>query len=409
MKQSNVGYYTTNGQTFINKTSAIYEANKTKADIDWYFHDDVLNALDWTAEPNTSLNEFYRQRAQQLRSKYDYLVLFFSGGADSTNMVYSFLKNGIHVDEIVAGAPVSGLNNWNDTKAIDASNTISETRLAQLPELKRIAEEYPIVKVTVHDYFEDMLEYKTDEWLWKSGSYIHPTFAARYSLERDEYKHLRALADSGKSIGLVYGLDKPCLAEHNNSYYLVIKDLVVCNGFQSLEHPMATVELFYYNADVPLLMIKQAHVTARYISRPENVYLYNNIYYNTKNPNSPFKLESDPTWHHGRYERGIVPAIYPILEKQVFQANKPQTAFFAQHDAWVQELHKDSSLWQMMTSDFKMFINGIDQKYFVIDKVTKLPRAFHGHVKFFNIGHTSKFKTIIENAEQIRSPLPILL
>lgn len=395
MKQSNVGFYTVGTQTFINKTSAIYEANKTKADIDWYFHDDVLNALDWTSEPDTSLNEFYRQRAQQLRNKYDYLVLFFSGGADSTNMVYSFLKNGIHIDEIVAGAPVSGLKNWQDTVATDAGNTISETRLAQLPGLKKIAEEYPNVKVTVHDYFEDMLEYKTDEWLWKSGSYIHPTFAARYSLERDEYRHLRVLADAGNSIGLIYGLDKPCIAEHNDVMYIVIKDLVVCNGFQSLDHPMASVELFYYNADVPQLMIKQGHVTARYIMRPENVYLYNNIFYNTKNPIDPAKLKSDPSWHHGRYERGIVPAIYPMLEKQVFQANKPQTAFFAQHDEWFHKLHKDTTTWQMLTSDFKMFIGGIDSKYFIMDEATKLPRAFQGHVKYFKIGHINKFKPII--------------
>jgi hypothetical protein len=394
MKQSNVGFYTVGQQTFINKTSAIYEANKTKADIDWYFHDDILNALNWTTEPETSLNEFYRQRAQQLRNKYDYLVLFFSGGADSTNMVYSFLKNGIYVDEVVAGAPVSGLNNWKDTTSTDAANTISETRLAQLPGLKKISEEYPAVKVTVHDYFQDMIEYKTDEWLWKSGSYIHPTFAARYSLERDEYKHLRVLADSGKSIGLVYGLDKPCLAEHKEEFYLVIKDLVVCNGFQSLDHPMATVELFYYNADVPQMMIKQSHVAARYILRPENVLYYNNLYYNTKYPNGPVKYDSDPDYHHGIYERGIVPAIYPMLENQVFQANKPTQSFFAQHDAWFHELHKNTTTWQMLTSDFNMFVNGIDKKYFFFRNNKTIPQGFAGHVKYFKIGHINKFKPI---------------
>ena len=395
MKQSNVGFYTVNGQTFINKTSAIYEANKTKAEISWYFHDDVLNALDWSVEPTISLNKLYKQRAQQLRNKYDYLVLFFSGGADSTNMVYSFLKNGIHVDEIVAGAPVSGLNNWEDKVDADATNTISETRLAQLPELKKIAKTYPDVKVTIHDYFQDMVEYKTDEWLWKSGSYIHPTFAARYRLERDEYKYLRELADAGKSIGLVYGLDKPCLAEHNEVLYLVIKDYVICNGFQSLEHPMATVELFYYNADVPQLMIKQAHVTARFILRPENALLYNNLYYNTKySVDSPHKYHLDPMYHHGIYERGIVPAIYPILEKQVFQANKPNTIFFAQHDDWVGKLHANTQLWQLMKSDFNFFTKGIDPKYFLVDKHTKLLAGFIQHVKYWKLGHISKFQPI---------------
>jgi hypothetical protein len=294
-----------------------------------------------------------------------HLVLEFAlktirGGADSTNMVHSFLKNGIHLDEIVAGAPVSGLKNWQDTTDTSAKNTISETRLAQLPELKEIAAKYPTVKVTIHDYFKDMLEYKTDEWLWKSGSYIHPTFAARYCLERDEYNYLKKIADSGKRICFLYGLDKPCIIENQNSYYVLFRDILINNGFQALEHPMSTVELFYYNGDLPQLMVKQAHVTARYISRPENVDVYNNMLYNSKNMitklSEAWKFNTDPTWHSGLFERAIVPAIYPSLSKKVFQANKPTVAFFAQHDAWFEKLHKDTTSWQMMESDFKLFL-----------------------------------------------------
>lgn len=399
MHISNTGYYKVGEQIIFGKVPAVYAANQTKADLTWYFHDDVYNALDWTIEPESSLNELYKQRALQLRNKYDYLVVFFSGGADSTNMVYSFLKNGIHIDEIVAGAPVSGLNNWKDSADASAENTISETGLAQLPELKAIADAYPNVKVTVHDYFEDMLEYKSDEWLWKSGSYIHPTFAARYRLERDEYKHLKQIADSGKTICLLYGLDKPILVEHNGDYYSVIRDIVVNNGFQALEHPMATVELFYYNADVPALMIKQAHVTAKFISLPENLYLYDNMLYNTKNGGRGIKADTDPNWQIGTYERGIVPAIYPMLEKQVFQANKPTVAFFAQHDAWFQKLHSGTNTWQMMISDTKLFLNGIDAKYFEFDKIIKLPKAFTASAKQYKIGPVEKFKPQILNAK----------
>jgi len=391
----NTGYYTVNGQIILEKVAAIYEANKTKANIDWYFHDDVYKATDWTDEPTDSLDELYRQRAQQLRDKYDYIVAFFSGGADSTNMVYSFLKNNIYLDEIVAGAPVSGLKNWQDTNDTRAENTISETRLAQLPELKEIAIKHPTVKVTIHDYFEDMLEYKTDEWLWKSGSYIHPTFAARYRLERDEYNHLKKIADSGKRICFLYGLDKPCLVEHKNSYYVLFRDILVNNGFPALDHPMASVELFYYNGDLPRLMVKQAHVTARYISRAENLHLYNNMIYNSKNIipkiSKGWRWETDPNWEAGFFERGIVPAIYPMLDKKVFQAKKPTTAFFAQHDAWFEKLHKDTATWQMMKSDFKLFFNGIDQKYYTTDHKTNLPIKFNLSMKYYKIGETYKF------------------
>ena len=392
----NTGYYKVNDQIILEKVVAVYEANKTKADIEWYFHDDVYNATDWTIEPEESLDELYRQRAQQLRDNYDYIVAFFSGGADSTNMVYSFLKNGIHLDEIVAGAPVSGLNNWQDSTDAGAENTISETRLTQLPELKEIAEKYPTTKITIHDYFKDMLEYKTDEWLWKSGSYIHPTFAARYRLERDEYNYLKKIADSGKRICFLYGLDKPCIVEHKNSYYILFRDILINNGFQALEHPMSSVELFYYNGDLPKLMVKQAHVTARYISLPSNKHLYSSMIYNSKNiiPNvsKGWIWERDPNWEAGFFERGIVPAIYPALEKKVFQAKKPTMAFFAQHDAWFEKLHRDTNTWQMMISDFNLFFKNLDPKYYTVSRKTNLPLKFVQSNKYYKIGETSKFQ-----------------
>lgn len=387
----NTGFYKVGDKICFQKVEAIYEANKTKADIEWYFHDDVYKALDWTVEPDASLDELYRLRAQQLRNKYDYIVVFFSGGADSTNLVYSFLKNGIHIDEIVAGAPVSGLNSWNDSANTDAANTISETRLAQLPALKEIAEQYPSVKITIHDYFQDMLEYKTDEWLWQSGSYIHPTFAARYKLEREEYNYLKKIADNGKSIGLVYGLDKPCIIENEGSYYYMIRDVLVNNGFQSFEHPMAHVELFYYNGDVPGLMVKQAHETARFISKPENKYVYDNMLYNSK---VGWRATWDKDFHTGIFERGIVPAIYPALGNQVFQANKPRDMFFAEHDAWFGKLHSNTRTWQLMVSDFKNYFNGIDTKYYNVNPDTNRPSGFITFRKYYKIGDVSKFKPL---------------
>jgi len=48
-----------------------------------------------------SLDFLYALRARQLREKYDYLVLYFSGGADSTNILKTFIDNNIFLDEIV--------------------------------------------------------------------------------------------------------------------------------------------------------------------------------------------------------------------------------------------------------------------------------------------------------------------
>jgi hypothetical protein len=125
-----LGYYTVNDKKFYGKLDAVLYANSAKSDISWNFNKEIFNTVNWTEEPETSLLDFYKARAVQIREEYDYIILMCSGGADSTNMLYSFLKNGIHVDEVIVAAPLSGLSNWNwDNKNLDANNTISEVGL----------------------------------------------------------------------------------------------------------------------------------------------------------------------------------------------------------------------------------------------------------------------------------------
>ena len=78
-------------------------------------------------------------------------------------MVKSFLNNNIRIDEIVAAAPISGLKNWKvNLNDKSANNTITETIVSQLPFLDSISKTHPNIKLSIHDYFEDILEMKTD-------------------------------------------------------------------------------------------------------------------------------------------------------------------------------------------------------------------------------------------------------
>ena len=89
------GRYVVDGKIFYDKIAALVYADSVKKEVQWDYFNDVFFSADWTTEPEISLDELYRIRAQQLRDKYDYIVIFCSGGADSTNVLYSFLKNGI--------------------------------------------------------------------------------------------------------------------------------------------------------------------------------------------------------------------------------------------------------------------------------------------------------------------------
>ena len=66
-----IGIYSVNNKIYTDKIEAILEANKTNADITWNFHNDEFKKINWTTEPELTLSDLYKLRAQQIRDSYD--------------------------------------------------------------------------------------------------------------------------------------------------------------------------------------------------------------------------------------------------------------------------------------------------------------------------------------------------
>jgi hypothetical protein len=388
-----VGFYTVGNEKFYNKIHAMFRAQQLNTEPEWNFNDEVFSKFDWTVEPTESLDELYAIRARQIREKYDYVLMFVSGGADSTNMVFAFLDNGLHIDEIVASAPISGLRDWDRNSVKDSSveNTIEETFLTQIPFLQKIQKNYPRIKVTLHDYFEDMLAYKQDDWLLKGTDWMHPSMAGRYNLDR--YLHLKRIAESGKKIAVVQGLDKPQMAKLPNCMAIIMQDTTYNNKYDSIKHPNTFPVFFYHSPDLPQLIIKQAHVTARYLLKPENSLLAKVMPYNYEEVKDipPDLLEVCNGNNNGIYERGIVPAIYPSIKKWSYQAGKPDKMFLGKHDYWFYKHHQGTDVYKMMQSDLNNLITSIDKKFLVYRPAGLL--GFKSYRKRYIIGLNSKFVT----------------
>jgi len=378
-----LGRYTVGNKKFTDKLQAILYSKEVGGDITWDFHDDLFNAFDWTVEPTESLLSLYALRAKQIREEYDYVIVMASGGGDSTNVIYSFLNNGIKIDEIIASAPLSGLSNWDHNEKItNTQNTISETYYAQLPLLREISDKYTNVKITINDYFEEILDYNCDEWLYSSADFIHPTTVARYSLRK--IPHIRNLVESGKKIGVVYGIDKPFIAiNKDRNYYTVINDRAINVPRDALESQYTNIEnvLFYYSPLLPQLMIKQAHIVSKYINLIEN--------FNTKNLVRDLSISStyiENSIRNSHYQRAIIPAIYPEY-KYKFQAMKPISTIGAEHDEWFYKLHNKLDVYSMMKSDIKHFLSYLgDSKYY-----EKENNSFTTFYKYWLIGSESDF------------------
>ena len=93
---------------FFTKPQALVEATKSGHFPEWHFNRPVFEKIVWDQEPETDLRLLYRLRAQQLREKYDWIRVEASGGGDSTTAIFSFLLNGIHLDEVVFRYPKTG-------------------------------------------------------------------------------------------------------------------------------------------------------------------------------------------------------------------------------------------------------------------------------------------------------------
>ena len=163
-------YYTVCNKPFYDKLDAVSHADATRQEVVWQYNDSIYESFDWTKEPELSLDQLYDIRAREIREEFDYVVVLVSGGADSRNVAYSFLRNGIKIDEIVASVQLEGLGdmqlNNKDTRHV---NTVSETTYTQLPLLNEIKREFPQQKITVHDYFHELTNFKTDIWLKRCG------------------------------------------------------------------------------------------------------------------------------------------------------------------------------------------------------------------------------------------------
>jgi len=127
------------------KTYSVYELmdcyHKDPQPYSWHYNDDFFSQYDWTQEPTESLDELYKQRAIELREQYDYVVLFYSGGYDSANMLYAFLDNGIYPDEICR----------IDSKYDTTSHRYLEGKWKTWRQLDELEKQYPQIKIRRFD------------------------------------------------------------------------------------------------------------------------------------------------------------------------------------------------------------------------------------------------------------------
>lgn len=381
-----LGYYTVGAQKFFSKPLALIEATKTNQFPEWHFNRLVFDSVDWSTDVLPDLRTLYHARAQQLRDRYDWIRVEASGGGDSTTAILSFLNNNIHLDEVVFRYPKTGEKDvHNDPFNTKCENTLSEWEFAAKPLLNWIATHHPRVKITVHDYSENMLQGESDEtWVLRSKDYFQPGHAFKHD-NIGLIDHRRD-ADAGKRICVLYGIDKPKMCIRDGRWCVYFMDLQANHSNSVVyEYTNITNEYFYWTPDLPEIVHKQAHIIKNWFSLPQNSFLQ----YLVRWPNHSIA-------HRTAYEQMVKPLIYPDYDPATFQVAKPTNSFYNEMDFWFYKNFQHTNAYKTWQAGLDLLVRNIDDKYF--NKELGRPVGFVGFLSpFYDLGPADYQDTGVNN------------
>ncbi len=228
-------YWEYAGTRYKNKLKVIDASQGDIQNIKFNVFSDKYFSSDFTKEPSVTFNELLKQRALQLRDKYKYIKLYFSGGQDSITMLHAFIKNNIPIDEVI----IYRFGNENNKSNKEADQYA-------IPYAKKLLNGTK-TKLTIHentlDYFNT---YLGEKWLFTRSSM--------------SLRHYNLVKIRGNNFCHLFGMTDPKVYFENGFYYTRL--------FDSEIHELAqyrNIELFFTSDDFIDLHIKQLHLVKKFI------------------------------------------------------------------------------------------------------------------------------------------------
>lgn len=270
---ANQGYYKVGNKYFNVKINATIEASRTKEPIEWYFFQDIFDAQIKKPRLGVPLTELYKQRALQLRDKYDYIVLAYSGGADCDNILQTFLRNKIKLDEVWCDQPFTLIEgaDYIPTLSTDASNQAIEWYAVVEPELKTLEITNPEIKIHISDSSADMgIEDFDDTQIFSHAPTVY-TSIRRY---RYIFNYMHKMLDKNINACVIMGIDKVIPHKVNSGAYgFLFSDRAVFLKSHMYGDKACIVESFYWTPDFPAIPVEQAHaVWDVFLKTPEQTH-----------------------------------------------------------------------------------------------------------------------------------------
>lgn len=357
------GIYKVGDEYFTNKLFAFIRASQLKTTVTWDFHNKIFaEAVEKYTPGKFSLDDLYKLRAQQLRDSFDYLILHYSGGADSWNILHTFLKNKIPLDHIVVKWPFKLIDkglytpNRYDKSAI---NFASEWDFTLKKDLAWLSTNHPEIKIEMVDWTDNLTETFISDNLLQNIN-LHRYYLTNILRQSGGSKIEQNLLDKGKKIASIFGIDKPSIVEKDNKCFMKFFDNPLLS-IHKVTTDLQSVEYFYWTEDLPLLPIEQAYRLYQFYKKnPEHRYKI--LSYGSISNIEELTIDKLAARSESEYLISKK-VIYPDWDNTKFQAEKPYPVSeldMSQKDIWFESapfVKRYKDIWKHYAVSYKDIIS----------------------------------------------------
>lgn len=322
MTADNFGFYQIGELRTFSKIEAIELEKRTGKASRWNFNDEAFSSVNWQQEPQQNLWDMYKDRARQIRNAYDYVVLFYSGGSDSHNVLNAWIDADCKIDEIATI--------WNYGASADKQDHCNaEVTNVVLPDIKLLKDrgfEFEFRLIDISQYSLDIFNSFGTNFEYYINRYFSINNPAR-ALFREKIEDYKNIIASGKKLCFLWGVEKPIIGYDGRYYFNFIDALDNCvNPYVQERYNLGWYdELFYWSPNAPLIPIKQSHIIKNFvqISNDTNCFQkeHTNFGYN-KNLNQYLCVET------------VKNLIYPKWSNDIFCNGKAGSFIYSDRDTW---------------------------------------------------------------------------
>jgi hypothetical protein len=295
------GYFSVGNKNLYSKLDAINLSATTGQPVQWHFNDEVFSKQDWTVEPEKDIRTMYRERAQAIRDKFDYVIVMFSGGADSTTVLDSFIDNNIPVDEIF-------MDQCGKYLPVDGNSNGAEIEYAALPYLKRKLPTAWNTHVRLYDPSDYLLEHLRDsdfrQRSYREVNNVHNLcmISIHYDMHH-RFPEYQKLIEQGKRLVFVWGEAKPHIRYdlEKNKHFFVFQDHYAHApqpSDQELNDPFCQHEQFFDDPEHPEIKVKQAHLILNVLKQVSH---RSDIFYNHEEEKRMVRLSAETYYNNQKY------------------------------------------------------------------------------------------------------------